>query len=218
MNDEVNIEDGVVAVVDEVDKEVSELEQRYDGLKSKIGTYANENAELRKINNQLLQQQLTPSNEADNWDYDSADRTAQLALQKATQIEQNAEKRELAREFPGYQEDVSSESFQNWVMESPYRQRRFTAADGLDFDAARELLTEWTEKKGIAQKVQGQREKDRKSALNNASMEKGSAGGVGKKVWDRNWLVEQQVNNPGWYRANYAEIMQAYREGRVKKR
>lgn len=218
MNDEVNVEDGVVSVVDEVDKEFDDLQKRYDGLKSKIGTYANENAELRKINNQILQQQLTPSNEADDWDYDSADRNAQLALQKVQQIEKNAEMRELAREYPGYQDDVKSEAFQSWVMESPYRQKRFAAADSMDFDAARELLSEWTEKKTVANQVQGQREADRKQALNSASMEKGSAGGVGKKVWDRDWLVEQQVHNPSWYRANYSEIMQAYREGRVKKR
>ena len=91
-------------------------------------------------------------------------------------------------------------------------------ADALDFDAAREILSEWTEKKGQATQAQGEREAGRKQALNSASMEKGSAGAVGKKVWDRNWLVEQQINNPAWYKANYAEIMSAYREGRVKKR
>lgn len=210
------MEDGVVELVDDkVDQEFSELQGKYDNLKSKIGTLANERAELLRQNNELLQQ-TTSTN--DDWDYDPAERKADLALKKATQTDLNIEKRELARDFPGYQDEVTSEAFQSWLMESPYRQKRFVAADSMDFDAARELLSEWTDKKAQATQAQDQREASRKQALNSASMEKGSAGGTGKKVWDRNWLVDQQVNNPGWYRANYAEIMQAYREGRVKKR
>lgn len=215
MNDEVKLEDGVVELVeDQVDKEFEELRGKYDNLKSKIGTLANERAELLKINNQLLQQQTTEQ----DWDYDPAERKAEQALSEVQRLKQDAEKRELARDFPGYQEEVSSEAFQAWLLESPYRQRKFVAADAMDFDAARELLSEWTDKKSQAHQAQDQREASRKQALNSASMEKGSAGGTGKKVWDRDWLVDQQVNNPGWYRANYAEIMDAYRTGRVKKR
>ena len=218
MNDEVQtMEEGVVAVVDDVDNEVSELEKKYDGLKSKIGTYANENAELRRINNQLLQQQAA-STQADDWDYDPAEKKADQALSQVQKLAIDAQVRDLSRDFPGYQEEVGTEAFQNWVAESPYRQRRFAMADNMDFDAAREILSEWTEKKSQAIESQNQRELNRKTALNSASMEKGSAGGTGKKVYDRNWLVDQQVNNPGWYRANYSEIMQAYREGRVKRR
>lgn len=215
MNDEVKLEDGVVELVeDQVDKEFEELRGKYDNLKSKVGTLANERAELLKINNQLLQQQTTEQ----DWDYDPAERKAEQALSEVQRLKQDAEKRELARDFPGYQEEVSSEAFQAWLLESPYRQRKFVAADAMDFDAARELLSEWTDKKSQAHQAQDQREASRKQALNSASMEKGSAGGTGKKVWDRDWLVDQQVNNPGWYRANYAEIMDAYRTGRVKKR
>jgi len=218
MNDEVQtMEEGVVAVVDDVDNEVSELEKKYDGLKSKIGTYANENAELRRINNQLLQQQAA-STQADDWDYDPAEKKADQALSQVQKLAIDAQVRDLSRDFPGYQEEVGTEAFQNWVAQSPYRQRRFAMADNMDFDAAREILSEWTEKKSQAIESQNQRELNRKTALNSASMEKGSAGGTGKKVYDRNWLVDQQVNNPGWYRANYSEIMQAYREGRVKRR
>jgi len=218
MNDEVQtMEEGVVAVVDDVDNEVSELEKKYDGLKSKIGTYANENAELRRINNQLLQQQAA-STQADDWDYDPAEKKADQALSQVQKLAIDAQVRDLSRDFPGYQEEVGTEAFQNWVAQSPYRQRRFAMADNMDFDAAREILSEWKEKKSQAIESQNQRELNRKTALNSASMEKGSAGGTGKKVYDRNWLVDQQVNNPGWYRANYSEIMQAYREGRVKRR
>jgi len=218
MNDEVQtMEEGVVAVVDDVDNEVSELEKKYDGLKSKIGTYANENAELRRINNQLLQQQAA-STQADDWDYDPAEKKADQALSQVQKLAIDAQVRDLSRDYPGYQEEVGTEAFQNWVAQSPYRQRRFAMADNMDFDAAREILSEWTEKKSQAIESQNQRELNRKTALNSASMEKGSAGGTGKKVYDRNWLVDQQVNNPGWYRANYSEIMQAYREGRVKRR
>ena len=218
MNDEVQtMEEGVVAVVDDVDNEVSELEKKYDGLKSKIGTYANENAELRRINNQLLQQQAA-SNQADDWDYDPAEKKADQALSQVQKLAIDAQVRDLSRDYPGYQEEVGTEAFQNWVAQSPYRQRRFAMADNMDFDAAREILSEWKEKKSQAIESQNQRELNRKTALNSASMEKGSAGGTGKKVYDRNWLVDQQVNNPGWYRANYSEIMQAYREGRVKRR
>lgn len=218
MNDKVQtMEDGVVEILDDVDKEVSELEKKYDGLKSKIGRYANENAELRNINNQLIQQQTT-SNEEQDWDFDPAAQKANQALNEVQKLKADAEKRELARDFPDYQNEVGSEAFQNWVSESPYRQRRFAMADAMDFDAAREILSEWSEKKAFANEAQGQREANRKQALNSAQLEKGSAGGVGRKVYDRNWLIEQQVNNPSWYKANYSEIMLAYREGRVKRR
>lgn len=221
MNDEVQtMEDGVVGYQeDQVDKELDEVEKlkgKYDHLKSEIGRYANQNAELLKQNNELIQKTL--SSQADDWDYDPSAAKAEQALNQVQQLKADAEKRELARDFPGYQTEVSTEAFQEWVKESNYRLRRFQAADQMDFDAAREILTEWNEKKSQAQNLQGQREQSRKQALNSASMEKGSAGGGGKKIWDRNWLVEQQVHNPSWYRANYAEIMQAYREGRVKKR
>ena len=221
MNDEVqSMEEGVIETVpDQIEQElneVQELKQKYDGLKSKIGTYANENAELRRLNNELLQQHTSQT--ADDWDYDPADKKATQALNEVQQLKQDAQKRDLARDFPDYQNEVQSEAFQNWVMSSEYRQRRYGQADSMDFDAARELLSEWQERKADAQAVQGEREERRQQALNSASMEKGSAGGGGKKVWDRDWLVEQQVHNPGWYRANYSEIMQAYKEGRVKKR
>ena len=221
MNEEVQtMEDGVVGYQDDqVDKELDEVEKlkgKYDHLKSEIGRYANQNAELIKQNNELIQKTLTPA--ADDWDYDPAVAKAEQALTKVQKLELEAEKRELARDFPDYQSEVNSEAFQEWLKESNYRIRRYQAADQMDFDAARELLTEWNEKKQTAQGNQEQRERSRRQALNSASMEKGSAGGGGKKVWDRDWLVEQQVHNPSWYRANYSEIMQAYREGRVKKR
>ena len=37
-----------------------------------------------------------------------------------------------------------------------------------------------------------------------------------KKVYNRAWLQQQSVNNQNWYRANQAEIMAAYAEGRVR--
>lgn len=221
MNDEVqSMEEGVIETVpDQIEQElneVQELKQKYDGLKSKIGTYANENAELRRLNNELLQQHTSQT--ADDWDYDPADKKATQALNEVQQLKQDAQKRDLARDFPDYQNEVQSEAFQNWVMASEYRQKRFAQADAMDFDAAREILSEWQERKLDAQATQQSRDQQRQQALNSASMEKGSAGGGGKKVWDRDWLVDQQVHNPSWYRANYSEIMQAYREGRVKKR
>ncbi|NNK13165.1 MAG: hypothetical protein HKP52_02915, partial [Desulfofustis sp.] len=187
MNDEVQMEEGVVSVVeDQVDNEFAELQKKYDGLKSKVGTLANERAELLRLNNELLQQQSPPS---EDWDYDPAEKKAEQALNKVNRLELDSQKRDLARDFPGYQEDIQSDAFQNWLAESNYRQKRFTAANGYDFDAARELLTEWSEKKSLATEAQNQRETNRRTALNSASMEKGSAGGTGKKVWDRDWLV-----------------------------
>lgn len=217
MNDEV-MEDGVIETVDDLDKEINEIDEiksKYDHLKSEIGRYANQNAELLRQNNELL---AKTTSTADDWDFDPAEKKASEALSKVHQLELESKKRDLARDFPNYQEEASSEAFQNWVSASPYRQKRFQMADQLDFDAAREILTEWQERKEEFSGIQNQKEQSRRQALNSASMEKGSAGGGGKKVWDRDWLVEQQVHNPSWYRANYSEIMQAYREGRVKKR
>jgi len=219
MNDDVSMEGVIETVDDTLDKELSEFDElkgKYEHLRSEIGRYANQNAELLRTNNELLQKTTSPP--ADDWDFDPAEKKASEALSKVQQLELESKKRDLARDFPGYQEEASSEAFQNWVNASPYRQKRFQMADSLDFDAAREILTEWQERKSEYGDIQDQREQKRQQALNSASMEKGSAGGVGKKVWDRDWLVEQQVHNPGWYRANYSEIMQAYREGRVKKR
>ena len=221
MNDEVQaMEDGVIEVQSDVESELNEAidyREKYEGLKSKIGSLANERAELLRVNNELLQSQLSSSQD-DDYYVDPAEKTAKAALNEVQQLKIEGQMRDLSRDFPDYQNEVKSEAFQEWVSSSAYRQRRFAAADAMDFDAARELLSEWTEKKGAAMQVQGEREAGRRQALNSASMEKGSAGAVGKKVWDRNWLVEQQINNPSWYKANYAEIMAAYREGRVKKR
>jgi hypothetical protein len=59
---------------------------------------------------------------------------------------------------------------------------------------------------------------DRKQAVKQASnaSPKGSGEGMSKKIYRRSDIISLMQNNPSKYDELYAEITQAYREGRVK--
>ena len=83
--------------------------------------------------------------------------------------------------------------------------------------AADELFTAWEEQMQSAQDSNQARRTNRNKALNDATMEKGSAGGTRKQYYSRGELIDLRINNPTKYESMLPEITKAYHEGRVRK-
>lgn len=216
MNEEVQtMEDGVVAVIPDVDAEFAALENENKKLKHKLGAQGNEIGEKNRIIDQFIQQQPTQSSE--DWDIDPMESKVKALESKISLQEQRQQLTDLESKYPNFRDLPNDPAFQEWVQGSPLRQTLYSRADQMDFNSATEMLDLWNEHQSVANQTHQESKATRKKQLNAASMEKGSAGSTGRKVYSRTWLIDQKINNPTWYDVNRDEIMKAYAEGRVRK-
>ena len=186
-------------------------------LKKKLGDQGNEIGRLRQISDMALQQQVQPEVDEEDWFSDPTDKKVSALETKLTKIEQESALRELEAKHPGFRDLPKDESFASWVGKSQYRSNLYAKADSMDMTAADELFTAWEEQQEAAGASHNQERTERSKALNDASMEKGSAGGTRKTYFSRTELIDLRINNPAKYEAMLPEIKQAYNEGRVRK-
>ena len=203
-----------LTVTEEVDVEA--LIEQNNNFKKKLGDQGNEIGDLRRSLDQVLQQQVQPQVEED-WYSDPTEKKVNALEGELNSMKQTQALRELESRHPGCRDLPKDESFANWVGQSQYRSNLYNKADNLDFQAADELFTAWEEQQETANQEQGQRRTNRNKALNDAAMEKGSAGGMRKTYYSRSELINLRINNPEKYEAQRDEIMKAYAEGRVRK-
>lgn len=185
-------------------------------LKKKIGDQGNELGSLRRGMDQILQNQSAQQNEVDEW-ADPVEQEVSGLKQELNDFKTEAALRDLESKHPGYRDLPNDESFQGWVQGSDYRSNLYRKADSMDLTAADELFTAWEESQETANQNHQAATTTRSKALNDASMEKGTAGGVKKSYFSRTALIDMRINNPSKYEAMRDEIMKAYAEGRVKK-
>jgi hypothetical protein len=129
------------------------------------------------------------------------------------------------RKYPDFEQTMGDPKFQQWVSESPYRQKiANAAAQKGDFDAADELFGLYAASNPAAEKP---KQTDPLEAARQAGLARkggSSAAGVapssandGKKVYSRNELIDMRINKPEEFNSRYAsEFLPAYKEGRVK--
>ena len=203
-----------LTVTEEVDVEA--LIEQNNNFKKKLGDQGNEIGDLRRSLDQVLQQQVQPQVEED-WYSDPTEKKVNALEGELNSMKQTQALRELESKHPGCRDLPKDESFANWVGQSQYRSNLYNKADNLDFQAADELFTAWEEQQETANQEQGKRRTNRNKALNDAAMEKGSAGGMRKTYYSRSELINLRINNPEKYEAQRDEIMKAYAEGRVRK-
>ena len=203
-----------LTVTEEVDVEA--LIEQNNNFKKKLGDQGKEIGDLRRSLDQVLQQQVQPQVE-DEWYSDPTEKKVNALEGELNSMKQTQALRELESRHPGCRDLPKDESFANWVGQSQYRSNLYNKADNLDFQAADELFTAWEEQQETANQEQGQRRTNRNKALNDAAMEKGSAGGMRKTYYSRSELINLRINNPEKYEAQRDEIMKAYAEGRVRK-
>lgn len=197
--------------------EVIDHEAEIAALQKKLGDQGNEIGQLRKIADQQLQQQVNQPVEEDDWYVDPAEKKVRALESKLNTIELSQALRDLENKHPGFRDLPKDESFAGWVQGSQYRSNLYQKAEMMDMAAADELFTAWEEQQEAANNQHTEERSNRNKALNDATMEKGSAGGSRKQYFSRTELIDLRINNPNKYEAMRDEIMQAYADGRVRK-
>lgn len=129
------------------------------------------------------------------------------------------------KKHPGFQTTMTTPEFGQYVQSSPYRQRLASRAAEGDVDAADELFLGWEEKAATASPAPSAPspkpglEEARRATLTKSggSSANGAApSSSGGKVYSRSELLEMRIRNPDRFDEMQAEILAAYREGRVR--
>lgn len=129
---------------------------------------------------------------------------------------------EFDQSYDGWREVVTGEEFQTWIRAKPYRARMAAAADNFDLDAATELLEQYYDINGPAQKAS--KERIRNQQLQDATLETGGAAySEPPQSFSRTDLISKRVaakrgdqSAKDWLSANHNAIAAAYEEGRIR--
>ena len=206
--------------IDEELSEIDQLRKQWDDKESHykkiIGDQGNQIGVLNKVASQVIDQDLTPSQPVDDWDFDPALKEVNELKGVVNQMKQEEALRKLEGRFPGFRDLPKDEKFMEWVQDSPVRSNLMARADGMDLGAATEMLSLWEERQKLAEELQVQGTSNRKRALNDASMEKGSAGGGTRKNYYTHHELQELRQNPDEWAAKWPDILKAYSEGRVR--
>jgi hypothetical protein len=129
----------------------------------------------------------------------------------------------FANKHPDYNDVITSEAFSSFVKASPSRSRVAQSAARGDYLSADTLLAEFKAQKKAAADLAAQAgnsgvEAARKAGLESAAQARGTVSSGSQRVYRRAELIELKLRKPELYSdpAFQAEIMLAYREGRVK--
>lgn len=198
-------------MTDEIDAELSEIEtlkNENNHLKRVVGDQGNQIGDLRKMVETSIPQE-------DDW-IDPQDKELRELKSEVGQIKQQEALRELESSFPGFRDLPSNQEFQDWVQESGTRANLYNRANSYDFGAAREMLSLWQERQKLKEELQVQGNTQRRQALRNASMEKGSAGGTRQNYYTRQEVINMKIHEPLRFEKEWPEIKKAYEQGRVR--
>lgn len=196
-----------------------------------IGRQAQEVGEVRKLADELLKSQFSaPVVKEKPKEVDFFENPQEAIRQAvdnnprvlaAEQYARKLQEEQNARVFYGKHSDaqsiIASEDFINYVKASPLRVELYNRADKFDVNAADELLSNYKMAKSIKQ-AQGNEiaQAERSQAIKNVSVDTGGSGEVGKKVYSSAALRLLQIRDKAKYESMHDEILQAYREGRVR--
>lgn len=220
-------------------KSLDDIIKMHQEAERLIGRQAQEVGEVRKLADELIKRQLdtkqeVPATKEDEIDFFEDPKKAvskavethpaiQEARQQAMALKQQQTLNRLQATFPDFQQTVTDPDFAEWVKSSPVRMRLYAAADAdYDFEAAAELLHNWSYVKPKAAAPQSQQVPDtravQKAAIKAATVDVGSnaSSPTTSKVYRRADLIRLQLEDPDRYYALQDEILAAYAEGRVK--
>lgn len=215
-------------------KSAEELVDMYTNLESAYSKQGNELGEYRSYVHDLLKSQVaadtTPKSEPQpepDWEYEPDKAAGQLVEKevgkvdnRVDQLEKRLALKDFESKYPNYQKDSSSPEFLEWAQSSPYRNNLLQKnLNGIDFDAASELLDSWAERQELLNQSKDGEKADRQEQLKKASMEKSSsAGGSRKRMWTSREIIDMRKFHPDEYNKHKDEISRAYDEGRVRRK
>ena len=143
-------------------KSFTDIVSSYENLEKELGRKGQEIGELRKLTDQILQQQITnnqngTSNETEEEEldfFDDPNKAVSKAIenhpkfrefeeQRITQ-QANATTQQLETKHPDYLEIVGDPKFQEWIQKSPIRTQLYVQAhNNYDLNSAMELIGKW---------------------------------------------------------------------------
>ena len=217
-------------------KSIEEIVQMHQEAEKLVGRQSSEVGELRKIVDDFIKtkaeetkQEISPNNSMDDEVdfFDNPKEAVARAVAGSTEMKQMqellaAQKQQevlgkISAKHPDYMEVIQDPAFGEWVKGSTVRVELLQRADNYDFNAADELLTVWSERKEVVEKVKGVNEQDRKQQRKAATTGgKGSGEPISRKIYKHSDIVQLMISDPERYKANVDEFDRAYREGRVK--
>jgi hypothetical protein len=241
-----NIPDSVVKRFD--GKSLEDVLESYSELQSLNSRQGEDLGKLRKTVDQLLELQSQPVQHSPQVtddpdvgitsddlysDPDTAigkvvEKKSKATAERLERLEQALTQREIAvnkqgleTKYNGWEQEIATPEFQNWVQGSSARARLFNAANQYDFAAANDLLELWYDKKGSRQQVQDTAERERQ--FRDATLESSSPSGVDVvDTYSRSDLMEKRIAAKSgnrqaerWLQAHGNAITTAYREGRL---
>ena len=213
-------------------KTPAELIKMHQEAESRLGQQGEEVGKLRSIVDDFILKQ-TKSNEPDEAEeidfFADPDKAVEHKIanhptlkqleQLGVQMQQSQTLSALQQKHPDLKEIAVSPEFQQWIMGSKVRQHLYEQANNqYNYDAADELFSTWKEIRNVTKQTVEVERKERKQALNAASTggASGSTEAPSKKIYRRADIIELMRTDPKRYQAMSNEIMQAYRENRVR--
>jgi len=220
-------------------KSLEDVITSYTNLESEYGRKNNEVGELRKLTDDILRNQATQGNPADEFTNESVDgdyndffenpseavdkainenprlKALEDKLLKDAQATSHAE---LLALHSDADEVVASAGFNEFIQKSPSRLKQLQDAHNThDVAAADDLITFYKMQSGtVRQDAIAERDATASAELKTASVEKGQPNAESKPYYRRAELIRLKVSDPERYAKMSPSIMAAYADGRVK--
>ena len=216
-------------------KSAKEIAQMHMEAEKLIGRQGSEVGELRRVVDEyikaqtLAKQQLQAEPVEDTDFFADPNKAVAKAIENHPKIKQAEQLtlemarakalNELTTKHPDFTDVVQDAGFQNWVAASKVRTELFVRADRqYDYESADELLSLWKDRQQVAKQTASVEKEARSQAVKAATttVKSGSDEAPSKKVFRRSDIIKLMQTDPDKYDMMQPEIMQAYREGRVK--
>lgn len=220
-----------------IGKSTEDVIKSYQNLEQDHGRKSNEIGELRKLTDEILQQQVASgkpeiTEQRNEVGFDDLIEDPHAAIEKVLSanprlaaLEQNIQTTARANAHSAVLEKhgdadtiVTSPEFQNWLAENHGRQRMFAeASNNLDSGMANSILDMYKSSANMSTKEAVElRDTKAKEGLKRATNEKGNRHSSRKPVYKRAELIQMKVNEPDRWLAMGDDIREAYADGRVR--
>ena len=223
--------------IEDVIKSYTELEKAYSRQGNDLGEYRKLSEQLLALESQGGSKETETQSEDISIDalYDDPKGTIEKVVsQRVSGLEQqlqqerfNERLKQMNSKYEGWQEEVRTPEFVNWVQEwanTPVRQRLVMQGDQGDLDSAEEVLLSYYEKKMLSQKAQATERKAKRDAdLAKGTLESGSPDSPeSETTFSRKKLLDLRIRAKQgdrkaseFLKENQVDIARAYAEGRL---